>query len=111
MSVLGEWDIIKKLGGDILFHPLKPHSLRICRLCLTASEYAYSINQQKRLAIETEAKQNEEHKLFYIPKGETALVWTDESIWLSNSLCGTVHSRVELVSKGIDHIGTTVNPN
>jgi deoxycytidine triphosphate deaminase len=113
MSILSYQDIIRELGRGILFHPLKPDSVKACDLCLTASEYAYAIGQQKRLTIETESNQDQlgkEKKFFYIPPRDTALVWTDESVWLSNRFRGPLYSVVELVSEGLGHIGTRVNP-
>ncbi|MEH2114366.1 hypothetical protein [Nostoc sp.] len=113
MSVLSYQDIIRELGRGILFHPLKPGSVKACDLCLTASEYAYAIGQQKRLTIETESNQDQpgkEKKFFYIPPRDTALVWTDESVWLSNRFRGPLYSVVEPVSEGLGHIGTRVNP-
>ncbi|MCC5602873.1 hypothetical protein [Nostoc favosum] len=113
MSVLSDRDIIRELGRGILFHPLKPGSIKACDLCLTASEYAYAIGQQKRLSIETESNQDQpgkEKKFFYIPPRDTALVWTDESVWLSNRFRGPLYSVVEPVSEGLGHIGTRVNP-
>ncbi|MEH2252242.1 hypothetical protein [Nostoc sp.] len=101
MSVLSYQDIIRELGRGILFHPLKADSVKACDLCLTASEYAYAIGQQKRLTIETESNQDQpgkEKKFFYIPPRDTALVWTDESVWLSNRFRGPLYSVVELVS-------------
>jgi deoxycytidine triphosphate deaminase len=114
MSVLSYQDIIRELGRGILFHPLKADSVKACDLCLTASEYAYAIGQQKRLTIETESNQDQpgkEKKFFYIPPRDTALVWTDESIWLNNYMCGLINSRVGLVSQGLGHLGTRVNPS
>ncbi len=113
MSVLSERDIIGELGRGILFHPLKPGSIKACSLCLTASEYAYALGQKRRLTIQTEPKKNkpsEEQKFFLIPPRDTVLVWTDESIWLSSYLYCPIYSRVGLVSQGIGHIGTRVNP-
>ncbi|BAY64956.1 hypothetical protein NIES22_50570 [Calothrix brevissima NIES-22] len=113
MSVLSDQDIIRELGKGILFHPLKQGSIKACDLCLTASEYAYAIGKKQRLIIETEPKQgkpDEEQQFFKIPPKDTVLVWTDESIWLSNRFRGPLYSIVAEVSRGIGHIGTRVNP-
>jgi deoxycytidine triphosphate deaminase len=113
MSVLSDRDIIRELGRSILFHPLKPGSIKACDLCLTASEYAYAIGKKQRLTIETEPKKDkpgEEQKFFLIPPRDTALVWTDESVWLSNQFRGPLYSVVDRVSNGLGHIGTRVNP-
>ncbi|MDZ8258353.1 hypothetical protein [Nostoc sp. ChiQUE01b] len=114
MSVLSYQDIIRELGKGILFHPLKAGSIKACDLCLTASEYAYAIGQEQRLIIQTEQKKDrpgEEQKFFEIPKGETALVWTDEAVYLSNQFRGPLYSVVKQVSEGLGHIGTRVNPD
>ncbi|WP_353929822.1 hypothetical protein WJM97_16150 [Okeanomitos corallinicola TIOX110] len=121
MSVLSDRDIIRELGKGIYFHPLKPSpkskrlkgSIRATDLCFTASENAYSIGLQQPLLIQTEPKPdkpNEEQKFFYIPPRDTALVWTDESVWLSNQFRGPLYSVVEQASEGLGHIGTRVNP-
>ncbi len=67
MAVLSDRDIVRELGKGILFHPLKPESIKVCRLCLTASEYAYALNQQRRIPIQSEPSRNnpsEECKYF-----------------------------------------------
>lgn len=117
MSVLSEWDIINELGRGIFIYPLKDkdHSIRGCCLCLTASEYAYtfSINQrtQHKEPLHLIEKDSDGNKLIKIPARKTAIVWTNESVFLCNYLCGSLHSKVNLVSQGIGHIGTRVNPN
>jgi hypothetical protein len=88
-------------------------SIRATDLCFTASENAYSIGLQQPLPIETESnpdQPNEEQKFFYIPPRDTALVWTDESVWLSNQFRGSLYSVVKQASDGLGHIGTRVNP-
>ncbi|MEH1846399.1 MAG: hypothetical protein V7L25_15720 [Nostoc sp.] len=110
---MSDQDIIRELGRGIFFHPLKLGSVKACDLCLTASEYAYAIGKKQRLTIETEPKEDklgEEQKFFFIPARDTALVWTDESIWLSNQFRGPLYSIVDQVSNGLGHIGTRVNP-
>jgi deoxycytidine triphosphate deaminase len=113
MSVLSDRDIIRELGKGILFHPLKAGSINACDLRLTASEYAYAIGLKQRLIIQSEPKKGnsvEEQKFFEIPPRDTALVWTDESVYLSDYFRGPISSTVGLVSKGTGHIGTRVNP-
>lgn len=121
MSILSDRDIIRELGRGIFFHPLKPSpkskhlkgSIRASDLCFTASENAYSMGLQQTLPIQTESnpdQPNEEQKFFYIPPRDTTLVWTDESVWLSNQFRGPLYSVVEQASEGLGHIGTRVNP-
>jgi deoxycytidine triphosphate deaminase len=115
MSVLSEWDIINELGRGIFIYPFKgkEHSIRGCCLRLTASEYAYTFNidqqtQQKQTLL---LKDRQDNKLIKIPSRKTAIIWTNESVFVSNYLCGAIHSQVKLVSQGIGHLGTRVNPN
>jgi deoxycytidine triphosphate deaminase len=113
MSVLSDSDIIRELGKGIFFYPLKQGSIKACDICLTASEYAYAIGIQQRLVVKSEPSKEAakvEQKFFEVPSHETALVWTDESVYLSNRFRGPLYSIVGLVSKGIGHIGTRVNP-
>jgi deoxycytidine triphosphate deaminase len=109
MSVLSERDIIEELGRDILIYPFKQENLIGCCLWLTASEYAYSVKLKELLVPQIDPQSNKQ--FFNIPKGDTVLVWTNESVSLGNSFCGSVHSKVGLVAKGLGHIGTKVNPN
>jgi deoxycytidine triphosphate deaminase len=111
MSVLSDRDIIRELGKGIFLHPLKEGSIKACDICLTASEYAYAIGKQQRLTIQTETNQSGEEQLFFeIPPRDTALIWTDESVYLCDRFRGPLYSIVEMVSQGIGHIGTRVNP-
>jgi deoxycytidine triphosphate deaminase len=118
MSVLSEWDIINELGKGIFIYPFKgkDDSIRGCCLCLTASEYAYTftINQQtrkKEAVLCYEQDLDGSNKLIRIPAQKTAILWTNESVFLGDYLCGSLHSKVKLVSQGLGHIGTRVNPN
>ncbi len=45
-----------------------------------------------------------------MPPRSTVIVATNESIWVSPKIAGTYHSKVSLVSKGLGHIGTTLDP-
>jgi deoxycytidine triphosphate deaminase len=47
---------------------------------------------------------------FHIQSGATVQILTKETLWLSPRLGGTVHSRVLLVSQGLTHISTTIDP-
>ncbi|MCC5610215.1 hypothetical protein LC612_26515 [Nostoc sp. CHAB 5834] len=109
MSVLSDRDIIDELvRGKIFFYPFKKENLQGCVLGLTASHFAYSIEQQVLLTIETDANSNT--SFFEITPGDTVLVFTHECVALNNSYCATIHSKVKMVSRGLGHIGTKVNP-
>ena len=111
MSVLSEQDIVKGLGRNIIILPFesKAHNLKGCDIRLTASEYAYFFDDtpaslsHKRCEVKDGS--------FILPAHKTTIVWTQEFIHIDNSLCGSLHSKVDLASKGIGHIGTRVYPN
>ena len=102
MSVLSEWDIINELGRGIFIYPFQERntSIRGCCLCLTASEYAYTFDiaqptQEPQHLLFTDQDNN---KFIKIPSRKTAIIWTEESVFLGNYLCGSLHSTVKLVS-------------
>jgi len=120
MSVLSEWDIINELGRGLFIYPFRGmnKSIKGCCLCLTASRYAYTFDvdaqtgKQKENRLEIKINPgNQDHFFILIPKRKTAVIWTQESVRLENYLCGSIHSTVTLVSKGIGHLGTRVNPS
>lgn len=109
MSVLSDRDIIDELiRGNILFYPFNKESLKGSVLGLTASKFAYSIKNQDILKIEYDVNSNKFY--FVIDEGDTVLIFTNECIALNDFYCGTIHSKVLMVSKGLGHIGTKVNP-
>lgn len=110
MSVLSEQDIIDELGKGILIYPFQKSQLTGSCLALTASEFAYAIKDKKLLDVHSDPNQPE-RKFFTLPPRDTVLVWTNESVCINESFCGSIMARVRLVSKGIGHIGTRVNPN
>ena len=112
MSVLSERDIIRELGRKIIVLPFsnKEDNLRGCDIKLKASRFAYIFEKSSpNFPHPNRCKVNGE--VLLIPAHKTAIVWTEEFIYINNSLCGSLHSKVKLVSKGLGHIGTRVNPN
>jgi deoxycytidine triphosphate deaminase len=108
-GVLGDNDIKRLLGKDIFIYPFSESNLKGSTYNLTASMCAFIVEEDdykhkiKKLII------NENNRII-IPKNRTALIQTNESIYVSNRICGTYHSRVKLVNKGLTHIGTTLDP-
>jgi deoxycytidine triphosphate deaminase len=112
MSVLSEREVIRALGRNIIVLPFisRENNLRACDIKLTASEFAY-IFEKSSPNFPNPTRCIANNGTFLIPAHKTAIIWTEEFIYLSNSLCGSLHSKVSLVSKGLGHIGTRVNPN
>lgn len=103
MSILSSVDFIKELGLSIYVYPLNDKNLKGGSLNLTASKLAWSVKS-------TESIYDKNDDLIRIPAHDTALVETEEAIYVNNKISGTYHSPVRLVSKGIGHIGTTLDP-
>lgn len=100
--MLSNREIKDELGRNIVVYPLNTPNIRASSLNLTASKYAWSLNTKESIT------QND--IIIVIPKHDTALVMTEENLHVSEKISGTYHSKVGLVTKGIGHIGTLLNP-
>lgn len=75
---------------------------------MTASQFAYRVPYSD----------NEKYERVYdpftnkvrLPAKSTVLMATNEAIWVSKKISGTYHSKVKLVSQGVGHLGTTLDP-
>lgn len=103
-GVLSNKDISEELGKSIFIYPFKEENLKGSTYNLTASLCAWIVKDNKKQLIVNR------ERIIEIPPGETALIETNESIYVSNNISGTYHSRVSLCSKGLGHIGTTLDP-
>lgn len=103
-GVFSDKDITRKLGKSIFIYPFREENLKGSTYNLTASLCAWIIKgNEKQLIINKDG-------VIEIPPGETALIETEESIYVSNNISGTYHSRVSLCNKGLSHVGTTLDP-
>lgn len=103
MSTLSNVDIEKEIGKNIYIYPFSRSKLRGASYNLTVSKLAWSLQTKKSIYAPQTNK-------LIIPKHSTALIETNEAIWVSPKLTGTYHSKVAWVSKGLSHIGTTLDP-
>ncbi|CEN88992.1 deoxycytidine triphosphate deaminase [[Clostridium] sordellii] len=102
-GTLSDRDIIKLMGYHIFIHPFKKENLKPSSYNLTASNCAFiKENGDQKLIIK-------DNKIL-IPAGKTGIIETQESIYVSNKIGGTYHSKVKLVNRGLGHIGTTLDP-
>lgn len=74
---------------------------------LTASNMIYSLTKRKLLNIQD----NEEGKFFKLAPHDTVLILTNEYFFVEENVSGNFYSRVRLVSEGLGHISTTLDPN
>lgn len=94
-------DIKRELGKNIYIYPLNISSIKSNSIDLHASHFAWSIATKKSLF--------DGNGLIIIPPHDTALVYSEEAIYVSNKIGGTYHSKVRLVSNGLGHIGTSLD--
>jgi deoxycytidine triphosphate deaminase len=104
MTTLSNVDIEKELGKNILIFPFYKGNLKCASYNLTASWLAWNISNG-------ESCYDNFKKKVVIPGRATVLVETNETIWVSSEISGTYHSKVYMVSKGLGHIGTTLDPD
>lgn len=103
MSMLSIEDIKRELGKNIYVYPLEEGNIKDNSINLTASKFAWSLKTKKSIY-------NAEKDAIEIAPGDTALVYSKEAIYVSNKIGGSYHSKVSLVSSGLGHIGTTLDP-
>lgn len=101
-GVLSDREIKKLFGEKIFIWPFKESNLKGATYNLTASCIARCAETKKSLV-------NQKKEIIISP-GTTALIETNESIYVDRDICGTYHSKVKLVSKGLTHISTTLDP-
>lgn len=109
MTALSDQDIKRELGKNILIYPFRSKNIKNASYNLTASKLAWSL-QTKKSIHQKDQFDNEKPGKLVIPPNTTVLIETLETIWVSPRICGTYHSKVALVSKGLGHIGTTLDP-
>lgn len=103
MSVLSNVDIEKEIykNKNIVIYPLNLDNIKSSSYNLTASSLAWSLNTKQRIV---------NNNVIIIPPNDSALIVTQEVIWVSKKISGTYHSKVSLVTKGAGHLGTTLDP-
>jgi len=103
MSVLSDVDIKQELGKKILIFPFNEQKIRGGSINLSASSMAWDIKTKKSLY-------DSSTDAIVIPKRGTALIQTEEILHVTNAIAGTFHSKVGIVSQGLGHISTTLDP-
>jgi deoxycytidine triphosphate deaminase len=93
-------DLKKELGKNIYIYPVHIESIKSNSIDLHVSRFAWSLSSKKRIGDEN---------YIVINPNDTALIYTEESIYVSNHIGGSYHSKVTLVSQGAGHIGTTLD--
>lgn len=101
--MLSDVDIRNELTKGIIIEPFKESSLTAVGYDMKVGEFGFSWNTKKELRIDQQGE-------FIIGPHDTVLISTYEHIGLSKSFGATVHSRVTLITHGIAHVSTTIDP-
>lgn len=101
--MLSDQDIKKLLNREIVIYPYRETDLTPVGYNLNPSDFAYSINDQELIP--------NNNGFFEVKPNDTALILTEEAVWVSKKIAGTFHSKVGVVSTGFGHISTTLDPN
>jgi len=101
MSYLTDVDIRKFLGRDIVIEPFIEKSLTPIGYDFNVGDFVFSL--------ETGLLEPDDG-CYLLPPKNTVQILTKESLWVSSRIAGTFHSKVSLISKGLSHVSTTLDP-
>lgn len=115
--MLSNYDLRKKIKkANILFYPFIEDNIEDANICVTASKYAWSLEEKKK----NEKDKNEEGKHEYrfedndnricIPAKECVLIFTNEVIFVGDKLAGECIPRVNIISRGLSYDGGPMKP-
>lgn len=102
MSYYSDLDVKRALGKDIVIEPFDADSLTPIGYDFRVGDYVFSL-EHGLLPVEGDGS-------YRLPPKSTVQILTKEALWVSSRLGGTFHSKVSLVSKGLSHISTTLDP-
>lgn len=101
MTLMSDIDIKQALNSDIVIEPYSEDGLTPIGYDFCVGEFIYSLEYGL-----LECKED----IYELPPKSTVQILTKESLWVSKRIGGTFHSKVSLVSKGLSHISTTLDP-
>ena len=101
MGYFSDRDIRKALNKDIVIEPFAEELLTPIGYDFTVGDYVFSL-QDGLIDVKDGS--------YEIPQKHTVQILTKESLWVSGRIGGTFHSKVSLVSRGLSHISTTLDP-
>lgn len=107
VGFMNDREIRKALDEEeLVICPYQDKNLTPVGYNLTFSRFIISLH--KKVFVRLHKEGNE--WCFYLKPKETVLVLTMESIWVSKYIGGTFHSKVSLVTYGLGHVSTTLDP-
>lgn len=92
--------------GELVICPYSVKNLTPVGYNLSFSRFIISLRRKAFIKV---IHKNKEW-FFMLKPFDTALVLTRETIWVSKFIGGTFHSKVSMVTKGLGHVSTTLDP-
>lgn len=93
---------------DIIIYPFSESNLTPVGYNFSFSKFILSLNKRNFVPILFDAKSKCEY--FILKPNETVLALTHETVSVATDIGGTFHSKVSLVSIGLGHVSTTLDP-
>lgn len=103
-GILSDKQFMKHFGKDIFIYPFNKNNLKGSSYNLTASRVAYYEEDKKLISILVKKDK------IMIPPKKIVYIQTEESIYTTQRICGTYHTKVKWVSRGLSPISTTLDP-
>lgn len=92
--------------GELVICPYEEKNLTPVGYNLSFSRFIISL--RKKAFVKIIHKNKEWY--FTLKPFDSAIILTRESIWVSKYIGGTFHSKVSMVTKGLGHVSTTLDP-
>lgn len=109
--MLSRNDIEQALAdGHLKIFPFEKKSLTGIGYNLSTTDFAFSVNRGILLTVHRKTANNKVMRYVIIPAQDTVLFFSKEYIEVDKTLAGTFHSKVSVVSLGLGHISTTLDP-
>lgn len=104
-GALSDRQLLKYLGDKIFIFPFNEKNLKGSTFNLTASQFAYYVDDKKnQVSVLTEDNR------IKFPPYRIVNILTQECIFVEKNFCGTYHTKVSCIKKGLSSISTTLDP-
>lgn len=100
--IFSDIDIRMAQGDTLIIEPFEEKNVTAVGYDVSVGNFVYVLGQ---------ALLSPSNGVYRVPSGATIQILTKETMWLSSKLAATIHSRVLLVSRGLAHISTTIDPS
>lgn len=97
-----------RASHEIIIHPFQERNLTPVGYNFSYSSFIVSLSKSNFVTLVDDEKTGELY--FDLRPSETVLILTKETVSVSANIGGTFHSKVSLVTRGLGHVSTTLDP-